>query len=43
VTVSGYHSTGWADLIENDPGVPTWSMPSKGNGRVIVTAEHADA
>jgi hypothetical protein len=42
VTLSAYNSTEWTNLVENGSGIPAWSTPSEGSGRIIFTAEYTD-
>jgi len=42
LTVAVYNLTEWTDLIQNGTGVPAWSTPSEGSGRIIFIAEYTD-
>jgi len=42
VALSAYNSSQWSNLVQNGSGVPAWSTPSEGSGRIVFTAEYTD-
>jgi hypothetical protein len=42
ITISVYNSSGWTDRVLHGTGLPVWSTPSEGSGRIVFTAEYTD-
>jgi hypothetical protein len=42
VSISAYNLSGWTDRVLYGTGVPVWSTPTEGSGRIVFTSAYTD-